>query len=62
MKVSFEVPTQGVGAIYDWSGNNEVGEGTTRLVESKPDEIVGMKLGIVRPFAGANDVKFTFVR
>ena len=61
MKVTFEGPTQGVGAVYHWSGNNEVGEGTTRLVESKPDELVGMKLEIVRPFAGSNDVKFTFV-
>jgi hypothetical protein len=60
MKVNFEGPTQGVGAVYHWSGNNDVGEGTTRLVESKPNELVGMKLEFVRRFAGTNDVKFMF--
>uniref|UniRef100_UPI0037C8D0B9 SRPBCC family protein n=1 Tax=Prosthecobacter sp. TaxID=1965333 RepID=UPI0037C8D0B9 len=38
MKKSLEGPPEGVGAIYKWSGNNEVGEGSTTLVESKPNE------------------------
>src|SRR5262245_56406229 len=61
MKKSFEGPGQGVGAIYHWSGNNEVGEGKNTLVESKPSEYIAMRLEIVRPFAGVSDVKFTFV-
>jgi len=61
MKKSLEGPAEGVGAVYRWSGNNEVGEGKTTLVESKPFEKVGMKLEFVRPFAGASDVQFTFV-
>ncbi|MCB1207782.1 MAG: SRPBCC family protein [Verrucomicrobiales bacterium] len=61
MKKSFEGPSEGVGAIYRWSGNNEVGEGSTTLVASKPAEMIGMKLEFVRPFAGTSDVQFTFV-
>ncbi len=60
MEVSFEGPPIGVGAVYKWSGNNEVGEGSTTLVESVPDEKVGMKLAFVRPFPGESDVQFTF--
>ncbi|WP_395748377.1 SRPBCC family protein [Prosthecobacter sp.] len=60
MKKSLEGPPEGVGAIYKWSGNSEVGEGSTTLVESKPDEKIGMKLAFVRPFAGTSDVQFTF--
>ena len=60
MKVNFEGPPIGVGAVYKWSGNNEVGEGSTTLVESVPDEKVGMKLAFVRPFPGESDVQFTF--
>lgn len=60
MKKSLEGPPEGVGAIYKWSGNNEVGEGSTKLVESKPNEKIGMKLEFVRPFAGSSDVTFTF--
>ncbi len=60
MKKSLEGPPEGVGAIYRWSGNNEVGEGSIALLESKPSEKLGMKLEFVRPFAGTSDVQFTF--
>lgn len=60
MKKTLEGPPEGVGAIYKWSGNNEVGEGATRLIESAPNERIAMKLEFVRPFAGSSDVQFTF--
>ncbi|MDP1586878.1 MAG: SRPBCC family protein [Prosthecobacter sp.] len=60
MKKTLEGPPEGVGAIYKWSGNNEVGEGSTRLVHSKPNETIDMKLEFVRPFEGSSDVRFTF--
>lgn len=60
MKKTLEGPPEGVGAMYHWSGNNEVGEGTTRLIGSKPNERIDMKLEFVRPFAGSADVTFTF--
>ena len=60
MKKTFEGPPEGVGAVYRWSGNNEVGEGSMKLIESKPGEKVGMKLEFVRPFAGNNEVQFLF--
>lgn len=61
MKKSLEGPPEGVGAVYKWSGNNEVGEGSTTLVESKPHEKVAMKLAFVRPMEGTSDVQLTFV-
>ncbi|MFN0077803.1 MAG: SRPBCC family protein [Prosthecobacter sp.] len=60
MKKTLEGPPEGVGAIYKWSGNNEVGEGNTRLILSEPSTKIGMKLEFVRPFAGSSDVEFTF--
>lgn len=60
MTKTLEGPPEGVGAKYHWSGNMEVGEGTTTLVESKPSEKVGMKLNFVRPMAGEADVQLTF--
>jgi hypothetical protein len=60
MKKSLEGPPEGVGAVYHWSGNSTVGEGTTRLIESNPNEKVGMKLEFVRPFAGEANVQLTF--
>ncbi len=61
MKVSYSGPEEGVGATYYWSGNNDVGEGTNTLVESKPSEKIAMRLDMIRPMAGTSDVQFTFV-
>jgi uncharacterized protein YndB with AHSA1/START domain len=61
MKKTFAGAPEGVGASYTWSGNNKVGEGTNTIVESRPDELVGMKLEFRRPFAGTNAVEFTLV-
>ena len=58
MKTSFEGPPTGVGAVYAWSGNSEVGEGKSTIVESIPNEKVALKLEFIRPFAGVNDVEF----
>ena len=46
MKKTLEGPPEGVGAIYKWSGNNEVGEGSTKLIESKPNEKIAMNIRI----------------
>lgn len=60
MKKSFEGAPAGVGAIYTWSGNHEVGEGRTTIIESRPNELIRIKLEFVRPFAGTSTATFTF--
>ena len=56
----FEGPSAGEGAKFYWSGNNDVGEGSMTLMESRPNDLIRIKLDFVRPFAGTNDVDFTF--
>jgi hypothetical protein len=60
MKKSYEGPPEGVGAVYRWSGNGKVGEGSTTIVESRPHDLIRMRLQFVRPFACDNPVEFTF--
>jgi hypothetical protein len=60
MTKRFEGAPAGVGAIYSWSGNREVGEGRSTIIESRPGELVRIKLEFVRPFAGASTADFTF--
>jgi hypothetical protein len=60
MVQTYEGPSSGIGAISAWSGNNEVGEGSNTITESRPNELIGFKLEFVRPFKGTNDVEFTF--
>jgi len=57
-KNSFEGPTSGVGAKFGWSGNSDVGEGNMEIVESKPGELVRVRLDFVRPMEGTSDVQF----
>ena len=60
MKKSYEGPPAGVGAVYRWSGNGQVGEGSTTITESKPNELIRIRLQFIRPFACDNPVEFTF--
>ncbi len=60
MKKSYEGPEAGAGAVYHWDGNAEVGAGNVTIAESQPDERIGIRLVMVRPFACDNAVEFTF--
>ena len=60
MKRSYEGAPAGVGAVYQWSGNNEVGEGRSTIVESRPDELVRIRLEFFRPFRATSNAQFTF--
>jgi len=59
-KNTFEGPTAGTGAVFKWAGNDDVGEGQMEIVESKPDELIRIKLDFVKPFASSCDTVFTF--
>jgi len=59
MKKNYDGPATGPGASYAWSGNNKVGEGRLTIVESKPGQLVSMKLEFTRPFKCTNQVNFT---
>lgn len=59
-KNTFEGPTAGAGAVFKWAGNDEVGEGRMEIVESKPDELIRIKLDFIKPFESSCDTVFTF--
>ena len=59
-KNTYEGPPAGTGAAFGWSGNNKVGEGRMLITESRPNELVRLKLEFVRPMKGTNDAEFTF--
>lgn len=59
-KVGFEGPPAGEGTVMTWAGNEEVGEGKMTLVESDPDELVKIKVDILKPYEATSDTAFTF--
>ncbi len=60
MKQTYEGAPAGAGAVYSWVGNGQVGEGRMTITESRPDELVRIKLEFFKPFAGTNSAEFTF--
>ncbi len=59
-KVNFEGPPEGQGTIMSWAGNDKVGEGKMTLTESRPDELVKIKVDFVKPFEGTSTSQFAF--
>ena len=60
MKQSYEGSPAGVGAIYTWAGNSEVGEGRMTITDSHPSEHIRIKLEFLKPWAATNATDFTF--
>ena len=60
MKQTFEGAPAGTGAVYTWAGNSDVGEGRMTINESRPSDLVKIKLEFLKPFAANSDTTFTF--
>lgn len=50
----------GEGAIFEWSGNAEAGSGRMTIEESRPGELVEIKLEFLEPFESTSTTSFTF--
>jgi uncharacterized protein YndB with AHSA1/START domain len=59
-KNSFAGPDAGEGAMFSWAGNDEVGEGKMTITESKPPELIRLKLEFIKPMEDTSDTEFTF--
>ncbi len=61
METTYEGPESGVGAVYRWSGNGDVGEGQMTITESTPGEKIVLSLEFKKPFEAQNTTVFLFV-
>ena len=57
---SYDGSPAGVGAVYSWVGNNQVGEGRMTILESNPNDLIRIKLEFLKPFAATHTAEFTF--
>ena len=60
MKLTFAGPPTGPGASYSWAGDKNVGEGRLTITESRPNDLVRIKLEFMKPFTATNIATFTF--
>lgn len=60
MKSTYSGTATGVGSVYSWVGNNDVGEGKMAITASHPTEHIAIDLEFIKPFAAKNVSEFTF--
>jgi hypothetical protein len=60
MERTFDGAASGVGAKYEWKGNDQVGKGRMTIEQSKPNELVQIKLEFIEPWESTNATIFEF--
>lgn len=60
LKRQYEGPRAGTGAVYAWQGNKDVGEGRMTITESRPGELVRIRLEFFEPLAATSTAEFSF--
>lgn len=58
LKVSFEGPEVGVGAVTKWADGKQTGTGSATVTESVPNEKVTIRLDYVKPFVGTQEAVY----
>jgi uncharacterized protein YndB with AHSA1/START domain len=61
VKHSYSGAVSGEGAVYEWSGNKNIGQGRMEIVESSPPSKVKLKIDFIKPFEAHNTIEFTLV-
>ncbi len=56
----YEGASAGTGASYSWSGNSKAGEGRMTITESRPSDLIRIKLEFLKPFKATNTAEFNF--
>ena len=51
--------TSGLGAVYAWSGNRDVGRGRMEIIDTSPPSMVRIRLDFIEPTATTNMVEFS---
>jgi uncharacterized protein YndB with AHSA1/START domain len=59
LKRKYSGAANGKGAVYEWDGNKDIGQGRMEITESSPPSKVSLKLDFVKPFEAHNMVDFT---
>jgi hypothetical protein len=60
MKRTLTGANAGLDAMYEWAGNDDVGKGRMTIQESKPNELVRIRLEFFEPWPQTSTTLFTF--
>jgi hypothetical protein len=58
MQRTFSGPTQGIGAVYEWQGDRNIGQGRMEITGATSSKVT-IKLDFIKPFEAHNVAEFT---
>lgn len=58
LKRTYSGASQGRGAVYEWQGNNQAGQGRMEITDAFPPSKVLIKLDFLKPFEAHNTAEF----
>ena len=58
-KVEYSGPDSGVGSVSSWEGK-QTGKGKATITESKPNELIRLRMDWIEPLEGVSTVDYTF--
>lgn len=58
MKVTYSGAASGKGAVYEWQGNGQVGQGRMEITDSTPSQIL-IDLDFIKPMSAQDKASFT---
>jgi hypothetical protein len=61
IKRSYSGAASGKGAVYEWSGNKNIGQGRMEIVESSPSSKIKLRIDFIKPFEAHNTIEFTLI-
>jgi uncharacterized protein YndB with AHSA1/START domain len=62
IKRTYSGAASGKGAVYEWNGNNDIGQGRIEIIDSVPPSKIVLKIDFIKPFEGHNTIEFTLVK
>lgn len=60
MTQTYAGASAGVGAVYTWAGNSHVGQGRMTITESRPNDLIRIRLEFLKPFPATSTAEFSF--
>ena len=61
-KTTHSGAASGVGAVYEWDGNSELGAGRMEILEAAFPAKIVLKIDFIKPFEVHNSIEFTLLR
>jgi len=59
MAITISEKSSGMGAVYEWSGNADVGEGRIEMVSTQPPSGAQFNLTMFEPYSAKNVIEFS---